>query len=85
MNDQEFDVLEELYFTLDFDQLREEVGMEAAELKALLVGLHAKGYLKYLDKASETEQKAPLQLDTDFSKFRYVASKKGLMAHNNML
>ena len=48
MTDQEFDVLDELYFVQPFSFLIEELEMEEEELKQVLFSLLQKGYIKCL-------------------------------------
>lgn len=84
MDDFEFEVMDALYFTLSYKQLLSETELKEEDLKKTLVSLHQKGYIKYLSKDQEKEIKESLQHDSAFQEYRYLATKKGLLAHNGM-
>lgn len=82
MTDQEFDLLDELYFVQPYDYLKEELAWSDEELYQTLVGLHQKGWLKCYNKMDEEVYEANVDLKTNYQSYFYLASKKGLMAHN---
>lgn len=81
MTDLEFDVLDELYFVLSYQQLAEACELEEKSLIHTLAVLHQKGWVKILETVDE-EAKEPLELSTRFHSYYYLATKKGLHAHN---
>lgn len=82
MTDQEFDVLDELYFVQPFSFLIEELEMEEEELKQVLWSLLQKGYIKCLFNMNDEVFEDELNFEVEFKNYFYLASKKGLLAHN---
>jgi hypothetical protein len=82
MSDQEFDVLDELYFVTHFDQLKQATDLSLADLKATLTGLYRKGWLKVYGSVSDEMSDQLIDMDADFQRYFYLASKEGLLAHN---
>lgn len=82
MTDQEFDVLDELYFVVPFSHLRQELDLEEEELKNTLQSLWKKGWIKCFLNASEEARPDEINLENRFSEYFYLASKSGLLAHN---
>ena len=81
MTDQEFDVLDELYFVISFEALREQVGIEENDLKETLKGLLEKQWVKCLQSVDEEVEGRP-DFEDKYSEYYYLATKKGLFAHN---
>jgi len=82
MTDREFDVLDELYFVTPFHELREHVGLPEEELKEILIILSEKGWLKCFGNMDEELPLDDINLETEYKKYFYLASKEGLLAHN---
>ena len=82
MTDQEFDLLDELYFVQPYAYLKEELGWSDEELLHTLERLHQKGWLKCYDKMDEEVYESHVDLKSNYQSYFYLASKKGLMAHN---
>ncbi|OEK05338.1 hypothetical protein [Roseivirga misakiensis] len=82
MTDEEFDVLDELYFVQPLAYLTEELSMSAEEIKPILKQLLEKGWVKCLHNMNDEVFEDELNFDADFEKYYYLASKKGLLAHN---
>lgn len=82
MTEEEFDVLDELYFVQSFDFLLEELEMEAAALKTVLSALIEKGWVKCFFSMQEEALSHELQMDSKYREYFYLATKEGLMAHN---
>lgn len=83
MTDNEFDLLDELYFVQSFEVINDALNWEKALLKETLFSLYKKDFIKIL-----------IEHDVDFSdtidsyemfdwenKY-FLASKKGLLLHN---
>ena len=82
MTDLEFDVLDELYFVQPYDYLLSELELEDAELKAALMQLVEKGWVKCFLSMQEEALSHELQMDEKYREYFYLATKEGLMAHN---
>lgn len=82
MSDEEFDVLDELYFVQPFSYLIEELQMDEDDLKQVLQSLLQKGYIKCLFNMNDEVFEDQLNFEADFKKYHYLASKQGLLAHN---
>ena len=83
MTDLEFEILDELYFLVDFEYLQKNVSMDEAELKTELRKLLEKGWVKMLEKQTELESEGLELFDNNFKKYNYLATKAGLLAHNS--
>ena len=81
MTELEFDVLDELYFVLSYQQLVEACELDEQELVATLATLYEKGWVKVLQTVDD-EAIEPLDLPVKFHTYYYLATKKGLHAHN---
>jgi hypothetical protein len=83
MSDEEFDVLDELYFVQTYTFLKETLGWEDKKLLATLVLLLEKGWVKcYTEPDQECFEAINLQ---EVGKgLLYLATKKGLMAHTTL-
>ncbi len=84
MTDEEFDVLDELYFIQSFKELMVLTGKSAEELVPVLQSIHSKGWIKVFENVA-----GEIPLDTiDFQTLAdnnhyFLATKSGLMAHNS--
>lgn len=84
MTDLEFDVLDELYFVNSYENIQEETEIEEEDLKKILQSLFNKGYIKCYRDADHEMDDGEVDLETQFKNYFYLASKKGLMAHNGL-
>lgn len=82
MSDEEFDVLDELYFVQPFSYLIEELQMEEDDLKQVLRSLLQKGYIKCFFNMNDEVFDDQLNFEEEFKNYHYLASKQGLLAHN---
>jgi len=83
MSDHEYDVLDELYFLTEYKELIEKLGMDDQEIKPVLVKLFNRGWLRcYLEPNEELEEDQ-VDLEINFRKYSYLASKAGLKAHTS--
>lgn len=82
MTDEEYDVLDELYFVIPFAQLQAELDMDKDILKEVLKTLLEKGWIKCFADASEELLLHEVDMDTSFQEYFYLATKAGLLAHN---
>lgn len=82
MTDLEFDVLDELYFVISFDELKSATELDAETLRNVLQGLLSKGWIKCFRDHVEELNPEELNFDHDYMQYDYLASKEGLLAHN---
>lgn len=82
MTDNEFDVLDELYFVQPFNALLEETQLAESELKEVLSGLLSKGWVKCFGDRQAEMPIAPSDLENDLTSYFYLATKEGLLVHN---
>ncbi|MFN3996936.1 hypothetical protein [Algoriphagus sp.] len=83
MSDEEFDLLDELYFVQNYDFIKESLGWEDGLLLATLNSLYQCGMIKCLT-SPDTERFDVVDLITEGKSLYYLATKKGLMAHNTL-
>jgi hypothetical protein len=82
MTNQEFDTLDELYFTISYENLRSKLSMEDEQLKEELRSLMGKGWVKCLHKETDEEIYELENFEEEFKNYNYLATKAGLLAHN---
>jgi len=83
MSENEFDLIDELYFVQPFQYLRDSLGWQDELIIATLESLHVNGYVKCL-RSPDEEVFEDLNLARDGKNFYFLATKKGLMAHNTI-
>ncbi|MEH0155475.1 transporter [Limibacter armeniacum] len=82
MTDLEFEVLDELYFVTSFKALKNEIEVEEAVLKNCLKELLEKQWVRCFKTVDTEEDEEGLDFENKYAEYYYLASKKGLMAHN---
>lgn len=82
MTNEEFDLLDELYFVQPYDFLKEELEWADEEIFETLKSLQEKGWIKCFKAMDEEVFEGELDLKNNYRSYFYLASKKGLMAHN---
>jgi hypothetical protein len=83
MTDTEFDLLDELYFVQHFAYLQETLKWEKDLLLKNLQLLYSKGYIKCLSNP-DSELFNELDILKEGENLFFLATKKGLMAHNSI-
>ncbi len=83
MTDNEFDVLDELYFVQSFEALTQVLSMPEQELKLALEALLKKGWIKCFQSLTEELPADEIHFETQYRNYYYLASKAGLLAHNS--
>lgn len=81
MSDEEFDLLDELYFVQPYSYLKESLGWEDPLLLETLASLYQKSFIKCLS-TPDSERFDQVDLKGEGKQLYYLATKKGLMAHN---
>lgn len=83
MTENEFDVLDELYFVISYDDLRSSVELSEHELIMTLESLWKNGWLRVLANTELDEDESKVNIASKYRSYFYLASKKGLFAHNS--
>ena len=81
MSDAEFDLLDELYFVQPYDHLKETLGWEDKQLLETLDLLYRAGMIKCLAEP-DRERFDLVDIFSEGKNLMFLATKKGLMAHN---
>jgi len=82
MTDEEFDLIDQLYFIQSFPDLLASSGLDELALLVQLNNLHEKGWLKTVALLDGDTPPNPIQIQEEGTTYFYVASKEGLLAHN---
>jgi transcription initiation factor IIE alpha subunit len=83
MTDLEFDILDELYFVISFEDLKHKLGMEETKLKNALQIMVEQKYIKCFRDVSDELPNEHLDFKNNYRNYHYLASKEGLFAHNS--
>lgn len=84
MSDLEFDILDELYFLITYDTLKERLTLDENDLKEGLAKLVNKEWVRcYHDVDKQVDPEA-VNFDKEYQQYYYLATKKGLFAHNSV-
>lgn len=81
MKETEFEVLDELYFVISFEELLSAVELDEEELLEVLIELARKEWIRIYDSSDNELDKYNLR--ESYHSYFYLASKKGLFAHNS--
>jgi hypothetical protein len=83
LTNEEFDLLDNLYFIISFEELKAELGWEEIVLKNRLLELIQKDWVKCLKKGSDDLIEGTSDFEFQYKKYNYLATKEGLLAHNS--
>lgn len=83
MSEEEFDLLDELYFVQPYSYLKETLSWDDEKLLVNLQKLFSKGYIKCLSHP-DNELFENVLIQENGSSYYYLATKKGLMHHNTI-
>jgi hypothetical protein len=83
MTNREYEILDALYFTVSFDAVKKELETDELMLRDELLILMDKGWVKCLEKISEAEVEDKELVKNNYKEYNFLASKKGLIAHNS--
>lgn len=81
MTDAEFDLLDELYFVQPYNYVKESLGWEDELLLQTLNSLYQEGLIKCLE-SPDQERFEAVNVLAEGKNLYFLATKKGLMAHN---
>ncbi|NJN24718.1 MAG: hypothetical protein HC819_01350 [Cyclobacteriaceae bacterium] len=82
MTNNEFEVLDELYFLQSYTYLAKTLELDDHKLKTTLRQLLEKKWVKCFASPMEELDFEPGKFENDFWNYYYLASKEGLLAHN---
>ncbi|RLD20555.1 MAG: hypothetical protein DRI71_10210 [Bacteroidetes bacterium] len=82
MSDEEFEVIDHLYFVTSYEDLKDLSNMGNAELLEVLISLITKGWVKCFSGPDNEIRIAEVDLQMNYYKYEYLATKQGLLAHN---
>lgn len=83
MTDNEYDVIDELYFVQPYQYLKDNLSMTDEVLIATLQGLIDKGWVKCFEGIDSEEVVDNPSLTSHYKKYRYLATKAGLLRHTS--
>lgn len=83
LSEDEYDILDELYFVTPYVVIKEETGFSDDILKLNLINLIDKGFIKVYVSVDEEAEKTAIDMEHRFDQYYYLASKKGLFEHNS--
>ena len=82
MTNIQFEIIDELYFVISFQELLAQLNLDIELLVDELHKLHQKGWIRIYD-GIDKELENHMLINESFSKYRFLASKKGLSEHNS--
>ncbi|NQZ76201.1 MAG: hypothetical protein HRT61_08835 [Ekhidna sp.] len=82
MTNQEFDIIDELYFVTPYSQLKEQTEYSDDILSENLIRLIQKGWVKVYSSIDIEIAYDEASFQDSFKTYFYLASKKGLLRHN---
>ncbi|WP_186754830.1 hypothetical protein [Echinicola salinicaeni] len=83
MSDEEYELLDELYFVQPYGYLKETLNWEDEELLATLQELHSRELIKCMVGPDE-ELFEGIDIAGQGKNYYFLATKKGLMEHNTL-
>jgi threonine synthase len=84
MSDLEFDLIDNLYFVQRFETLCTALEIEQEELKKMLFQMVQQEWVKVMDMQTDEEILDAAVWTKNYSGYFYLATKKGLLAHNTL-
>ena len=82
MSDEEFDIIDELYFVTTYADLKRATEFSDDQLKTNLINMVKRGWVRVYKSVDEESELNRLDLENSFQSYFYLASKKGLFEHN---
>jgi len=82
MTEEEFIVLDELYFLISFKELISNLELEDGQLVTVLKKLHHKKWVRCYSHDGEQLDDESINLNLSYANYHYLATKAGLKAHN---
>ena len=82
MTELEYDVLDELYFVVSFNELQTTLDLEADELKNVLQTLLRRDWVKCLSNQTDELSASEVNFEQNYRDYFYLATKSGLLSHH---
>ena len=82
MTELEYDVLDELYFVVSFNELQTTLDLEASELKNVLQTLLRRDWIKCLSSQTDELSASEVNFEENYRDYFYLATKSGLLSHH---
>jgi len=83
MNEQEIDLMDELYFVQSYDEVKNAIEWDDKMLQKHLLGLYENEYVKMLINHDEDYQGNTNDINSiPWKDLYFLATKKGLLEHN---
>ena len=79
----EFEIIDELYFVISFNELLAQLDFDKDLLENELRKLYQKGWIRIYD-GIDKELENHVLPDESFSKYQFLVSKKGLSEYNSV-
>lgn len=79
----QYDIMDELYFPVGFDDLCATLSMEEGKLRDEVLEMYRLGWIKVLVPETEEAVEETEQIEKNYKKYCYLASRAGLSAHNS--
>lgn len=84
MTDEEFEVLDELYFVQSFKELMTLTNKSPQELVLILEGIYKKGWIKVMEGVDDELSREEVDFQSlAFRNYYFLVTKSGLVAHNS--
>jgi len=82
MSENEYLIMDQLYFVTSYEDIKEGSALDDAALVAILWGLINKEWVKCLDGPEIEVTLAEDEFMSYYAKYHYLATKQGLLEHN---
>jgi hypothetical protein len=83
MTDDEFNILDELYFVTSYQDLKEGSELDNETLQKNLISMVEEGWVRVYKNVDEASELSEINMSDHFKSYFYLASKKGLFEHNS--
>ena len=85
MTDIEYQIIDELYFVTQYNDLKGKINLPEEELKKEICNLLEKRWVKAIENDFITEvEYDSLNFEDNINTYCYLATKKGLLTHNSI-
>jgi hypothetical protein len=82
MTEAEYEIMDQLYFVTSFEDVKNLSGADETVISVVLWKFIKNGWVKCFDGPEEEVELTDDDFKTNFTKYHYLASKQGLLAHN---
>ena len=83
LSGQEYDIMDELYFVISFEELLKILPLDRNILKRGLSRLVEKRWVKCFKNPEQDIDFDDVDYENQFDKYHYLATKEGLFVHNS--